>query len=62
MIIEASVDKEGNTGLRDVYFVCPACGSKYDTYEQTEECLVECALEEFGSIEEYCEEIEDDDR
>ena len=55
---EVCIDKEGNTGIRDVYFVCPSCKDKYDTYEEAKECLFECAREEWGDIEEVVEDIE----
>lgn len=50
--MEVCLDKEGNTGIRDVYFICPCCKGRYDTYEQAKECLVECAEEEWGIIDE----------
>ena len=62
MRTEVCIDKEGNTGIRDVLFQCPICKDKYETYEEAKECLILCAEEEHGSIEEIVEDIEDDDR
>ena len=59
--IEVCIDREGNTGMRDVYFVCPSCRDKYDTYKEAKECLLECAKEEWGTIDEVVEDSEPDD-
>ena len=58
MIIEVCIDREGNTGMRELYYVCPCCKSKYDGYLDVKECLIECAIEEWGNIEELVEDIE----
>jgi len=57
-VIEACIDKEGNTGLRDLFFLCPCCKSRYDDYDGAQRCLLECAQEEWGYIEEVVDDIE----
>lgn len=57
-VIECCIDREGNTGLRDLYYICPACKTKYDDFTEARGCLMECAIEEWGEIKEVIEDIE----
>ena len=55
--IEVCIDREGNKGMRDVYFVCPSCREKYYTYKKAKECLFECAKKELHNPEQLIKEI-----
>ena len=53
MVITECADKEGNTTLRDIYYKCPMCGEKYDSYEEALTCLHNCVEYEYGLPKEY---------